>query len=244
MSAPCFAALGSVSIGPIVLVFFLSTLGFASFETTLALFLNDAPFLKDAEGTSQRKRSEVRRQRAQVIKHYQRHGRCCSSPMSASRCCVTQGFIYRRLAKHLSELTFMVLGIVFMFAGVGLLSLVCYGAFVVFESTAMPLMLLLFTALTLAVMGFAFLTPSAQALISRRTAADRQGEISGHQSVGIGTGAHSWAAAGNSAVQAHRFAHVAVLVWSGAPGTDAAAHSADSRAEENLDSSIRRMTCR
>jgi len=35
------------------------------------------------------------------------------------------------------------------------------------------------TALTLCVVGFALLTPSAQALVSRRTAADRQGEILG-----------------------------------------------------------------
>jgi MFS family permease len=38
---------------------------------------------------------------------------------------------------------------------------------------------LLFIGLTAAVVGFAFLTPSAQALISRRTPADRQGEILG-----------------------------------------------------------------
>ena len=38
---------------------------------------------------------------------------------------------------------------------------------------------MLFLALTAAVVGFAFLTPSAQALISRRTSDDRQGEILG-----------------------------------------------------------------
>jgi hypothetical protein len=38
---------------------------------------------------------------------------------------------------------------------------------------------MLFAGLTAAVVGFAFLTPSAQALISRRTPADRQGEILG-----------------------------------------------------------------
>jgi predicted MFS family arabinose efflux permease len=37
----------------------------------------------------------------------------------------------------------------------------------------------LFVALTAAVVGFAFLTPSAQALISRRTSSDRQGEVLG-----------------------------------------------------------------
>ena len=40
-------------------------------------------------------------------------------------------------------------------------------------------MILVFAALALAVMGFAFLTPSAQALISRRTNLNQQGEILG-----------------------------------------------------------------
>jgi MFS transporter, DHA1 family, tetracycline resistance protein len=37
----------------------------------------------------------------------------------------------------------------------------------------------LVTSLTAAVVGFAFLTPSAQALVSRRTDPNRQGEILG-----------------------------------------------------------------
>ncbi len=37
----------------------------------------------------------------------------------------------------------------------------------------------LFLALTLSVIGFAFVTPSAQALVSRRTDANQQGEILG-----------------------------------------------------------------
>jgi hypothetical protein len=41
------------------------------------------------------------------------------------------------------------------------------------------LVTLLLLALAAAVMGFAFLTPSAQALVSRRTDPDRQGEILG-----------------------------------------------------------------
>ena len=50
-------AIGTASIGPVVLVFFLSTFGFATFETTLALFLNEAPFLN----------SEVPRPAARVL---------------------------------------------------------------------------------------------------------------------------------------------------------------------------------
>jgi hypothetical protein len=90
---------------------------------------------------------------------------------------LTQGFLYRRLARKLSEPTLMLIGIVLMGGGVGCLGGVSYIA----ATTSDPpgLLALLFVALTAAVMGFAFLTPSAQALVSRRTDASRQGEILG-----------------------------------------------------------------
>ena len=100
---------------------------------------------------------------------------------------MTQGFLYRRLAKRVSELTFITIGIGFMAAGVGSLSIVCYGGYQMMQKlemmqipeTSVPMMPLMLTALTAAVMGYAFMTPSAQALISRRTSAERQGEILG-----------------------------------------------------------------
>src|SRR5262249_15020366 len=94
---------------------------------------------------------------------------------------LTQGFLYRRLAKRLSEVAFMTIGIVLMALGVGSLSLVCYasaGGHVEMLDAGGPEKLL-YAALTAAVVGFAFLTPSAQALISRRTEANRQGEVLG-----------------------------------------------------------------
>src|SRR5262249_25532534 len=90
---------------------------------------------------------------------------------------VTQGFIYRRLAKRITEPTFMAAGIVFMalgVAGLGALSALAMAA-----PTPGKDVFPLFLALAAAVMGFAFLTPSAQALVSRRTDPDRQGEILG-----------------------------------------------------------------
>jgi hypothetical protein len=53
------------------------------------------------------------------------------------------------------------------------------GAVTVAASAGLSLYGLLFFALTSAVVGFSFLTPSAHALISRRTDASRQGEILG-----------------------------------------------------------------
>jgi hypothetical protein len=78
----------------------------------------------------------------------------------------------------LSEVAFMTLGILFMGCGVAGLGAVTYAAAQQHE-IAGTLNTLLYVALTCAVIGFAFLTPSAQALISRRTDADHQGEILG-----------------------------------------------------------------
>jgi MFS transporter, DHA1 family, tetracycline resistance protein len=176
--AVLLTALRSASIGPIVLVFFLATLGFASFENTLAFFLNDAPFLKD-ENELAKQRADKAAGKPQItdIKDRVNARSLLFFAYVGFTLAMTQG-LYRGIARRVSELTFMMLGIVFMAAGVGVLALVCHGTFEV-EETALPLKTLLFAALTLAVVGFAFLTPSSQALISRRTAADRQGEILG-----------------------------------------------------------------
>jgi MFS family permease len=96
-------ALASLAIGPVVLTFFLATLGFGGFESTLSLLLQDAFVLR------QRQTFLIFAYVGLVL-------------------LIVQGFIYRRLAKRLSELTFMALGILFMGAGVALLGLVSYQA--------------------------------------------------------------------------------------------------------------------
>jgi DHA1 family tetracycline resistance protein-like MFS transporter len=142
-------ALASSSVGPVILTFFLATLGFAAFESTLSLLLDDSFQFK--EGNSF------------LIFAY-----------VGFVLMLTQGFLYRKLASRLSEVTFMAIGLVLMASGVGALGGVTYLA-----SQGSPLLWLLLLALTFAVIGFAFLTPSAQALISRRTDANQQGEILG-----------------------------------------------------------------
>jgi MFS family permease len=146
-------ALFSKAIGPVILCFFLATLGFGGFETTLALLLRDALGMRESDSF-------------------------LIFAFVGLILLLTQGVLYRRLAKRLSEVTFMTLGVLLMGAGVAALGVVNWlamGGTMSFNSILAPFLV----AIALAVIGFAFLTPAAQALVSRRTPADRQGEILG-----------------------------------------------------------------
>jgi len=145
-------ALGSAALGPVILTFFLATLGFGAFEVTLALLLKELGF--DDQNSF------------------------LVFAFIGFVLVLTQGFLYRRLARRVSEATFMAVGIVLMAVGVAGLGAVSWLA-VNHSASHGALMSLLFVSLTSAVVGFAFLTPSAQALVSRRTDSDRQGEILG-----------------------------------------------------------------
>ncbi len=142
------------AVGTLVLIFFLATFGFGSFEATLSLLNKDILQLPDKDNF--------------LVFAY-----------VGFVLLMTQGFLYRRLARRLSELTFMAIGIGLMGLGVASLGVVAVltgaGARPEFE-----LLLACFLAsLTVAVVGFAFLTPSIQALISRLSDPGRQGEILG-----------------------------------------------------------------
>jgi len=145
-------ALQNPAIGPVILVFFMASLGFGAFEVTLALFLKDI-FDMDAN---------------QSFLFFAYIG---------FTLLIAQGFLYRRLASRLSETTFIGIGILFMLLGIILQGAIAYVKANAPENEVR--LEFLFVALTAAVVGFAFLTPSAQALVSRRTPADRQGEILG-----------------------------------------------------------------
>jgi MFS family permease len=147
------AALSSPAVAPVVWTFFLATLGFASFEVTLALFN------RDALGLEGRRQFLVFAYVGFVL-------------------VLAQGVLYRRLAPHFTEPTFMAAGIVLM--GLGVLSLggVTWAA-AGGDVSGRPLFAWTFASLTFAVVGFALLTPSAQALVSRRSDPERQGEVLG-----------------------------------------------------------------
>lgn len=149
-------AVTSSAVGPVILTFFLATLGFGAFEVTLAMLLQDVLGLR------------AQSQEGQMFLVFALVGFVLM---------FTQGFLYRRLAKRVSEVTFMAVGILFMAVGVAGLGVVSWlsanGTEVTYILTP------LYASLVAAVMGFAFLTPSAQALVSRRSDPNKQGEILG-----------------------------------------------------------------
>jgi MFS family permease len=166
------AVLRTPAVGPIVLIFFLATLGFGGFEPTLALLLKDALGL-DVDDTF-------------LVFAY-----------VGFVLALTQGLFYRRLARRLNEVTLMALGLVLMALGLLLLGGASWMAFqgrlglaaksaLGVTAQAVPgtydfstLLTAILASLAFAVIGFAFLTPSAQALVSRRSDPERQGEVLG-----------------------------------------------------------------
>jgi MFS family permease len=186
--------LGNPVLAPIVLVFFLATLGFGGFEPTLALLIQDVLHLNERNSF--------------LVFAY-----------VGFVLVMTQGFLYRRLANRLSEVTFMAMGISLMALGLFLLGGVTwmgherashehiaaypgiaastagllgspFGQGPLLAGSALfperlphvmdkSLLAFMLVSMTLAVVGFAFLTPSAQALVSRRSDPAKQGEILG-----------------------------------------------------------------
>jgi DHA1 family tetracycline resistance protein-like MFS transporter len=146
-------ALATPALAPVVTTFFLATLGFGAFETTLSLINRDALRLTDQYNF--------------LLFAY-----------VGFVLMLTQGVLYRRLANRVSETTFMLMGLVLMGVGVGSLAGVTWAG-AGQRLDFVPLLLWMMGSMTVAVVGFAFLTPSAQALVSRRTDADRQGAVLG-----------------------------------------------------------------
>jgi DHA1 family tetracycline resistance protein-like MFS transporter len=148
----------SPALWPVVMTFFLATFGFGMFEPTLALLLQDALQL-DADDSF------------------------LIFAFIGLILLLAQGLLYRRLAHRVSEATFMFAGILLMALGLACLGGVTLLAAQDYPSVYPPdfgaLLTLTLISLAIAVVGFALLTPSAQALVSRRSDPAKQGEMLG-----------------------------------------------------------------
>jgi MFS family permease len=147
-----FDTLKTPTVGMLVFAFFLTTFGFANFEGTLSMLNKEA--FKYSDDTNYLVFAYV-----------------------GFMLMFTQGFIYRKLVKKYDEMYLMRMGILAMF--IGLANIAILSALADNEAVANFRLFWFLLALGMCVFGFAFLNPSLNGLISKRSDPHRQGEVLG-----------------------------------------------------------------
>jgi MFS family permease len=158
-------------IGLLVLTFFLATLAFGSLESTLALMnqylLTGGEKVIRMEEMTEEQMDEIFRKSSLIFAYV------------GFTLMLVQGFIYRRFISRVGEWKMMRIGVVLMLVGLlGVIATVLAVAqkMLLGEGTSIPVALVILAVL---VAGFALMTPSVQALISKRADPTRQGEVLG-----------------------------------------------------------------
>lgn len=149
------AAASTPSVPALLLTSFVSVLSFGGFETTLALLLKQMLRSDESAAAPGADHTDW-----QVLLFFSYIGVVLS---------VAQGGIVRRLAGKVSEGALATSGALFSVVGFGLLTL----------GVQQDSFALLMVASAVEVMGFAFITPSLQSLVSRRSDPAKQGSIAG-----------------------------------------------------------------
>jgi MFS family permease len=162
-------ALRMPTIGSLIVTFFLATFAFGSLESTLSL-LNRAILLPESDTAAVISASS---------EHQVDEGNFLIFAFVGLVLMVVQGGIYRPLAKRVSELTFMRVGLAIMTVGLFFACAIAWAAYHGELKKGPGIIYFVLPVLTVAVTGFAFLTPSVQSLISRRSDPSQQGEILG-----------------------------------------------------------------
>jgi len=147
-----FTTLNTPTVGLLVFTFFLATFAFANFEGTISLLSKEAFQFSDKQNY--------------LIFAY-----------IGFVLMFVQGFIYRKMVKKIDEVRLMRIGIFGMFLGLG--NLAAVAAFSANPPNADLHFAWFMIALAISVFGFAFLNPSLNGLISKRSDPHRQGEILG-----------------------------------------------------------------
>jgi DHA1 family tetracycline resistance protein-like MFS transporter len=166
-------ALRTPSVGILVIVFFLAVFAFGNFEATLSLLVK--AILTPGEPLV---REGMTRETFKALKSTERVI-LLSFAYVGFVLMLTQGLVYRRLVMRVGEVLFLKIGLAFMtlgLAGIGVIAVLAWSE--ILPGGAMTLTLGL-SIVTLAVIGFALLNPSIQALISRRSDPAKQGEVLG-----------------------------------------------------------------
>jgi DHA1 family tetracycline resistance protein-like MFS transporter len=146
------------TVGKLIFIYFLAIFAFAQFEATLAL-LTESAF-----GMSVEDNFLVFATVGAVL--------------------MLAGWRYRKLVKNRSEQKMIKLGVSLMIVGLAGLALIAYGTSIpndlgirdTYMSQRKPLF---YIAMSVAVIGFAFVNPSVSALVSKRADPARQGEVMG-----------------------------------------------------------------
>jgi MFS family permease len=143
------------TVGTLIFIFFLSTLAFGNFESTLALAIRDVLGF-------------VKKNNALVFVYV------------GVVLLFAQGGLYQVLARRgVREISFMLAGGLLMTGGLGGIGLTAEMSAAQGIQGGAGLVTAFLLASTVAVVGFALVTPSVQALISRRSDPEKQGEILG-----------------------------------------------------------------
>ncbi|HLW66284.1 MAG TPA: MFS transporter [Gemmataceae bacterium] len=164
-------ALRTPAIGALIITFFLATVAFGSLESTLALvnqflFSGGGKVLKILEMTAEQ-RDEIFRKSSLIFAYV------------GFTLLLVQGFFYRRFVRKIGEVRFMRAGTLLMVCGLcGVIAMMVFLSQGQFGSLGHALALAM-VILAVLVTGFALMTPSVQALISKRADPTRQGEILG-----------------------------------------------------------------
>jgi MFS family permease len=145
------------TVGVLVLTYFLAIFAFANFEATLALFTEEVFGMTDRDNF--------------LVFAF------------VGAVLTFAGGAYRGFAKRRSEVPLLTGGVGLMIAGLAALGMVAYVAHAQkSEGVAVQLSQLkagFYAAISVAVVGFAFVNPSVSALVSKRADPARQGEVLG-----------------------------------------------------------------
>lgn len=174
-------ALATPSIGAILIAIFVSIFSFANFETTLSLLINGEEIA--AEESNSKAESPERAEPTQKSKadkaqhvgdinspfHFELFQVCLTYAFIGLMLAIVQGGIVRRLSGKVSEGNISILGVLLEIVGFGLMM-------ATIETQSVTL---LYVSLAVVVSGFAFMSPSLNSLLSRRSDPAKQGGILG-----------------------------------------------------------------